>query len=319
MAGVLWEKKGLIYRPAGDRPWSRSHAQLPIVDASREDRWRIYFATRDGDGRATISYIEVEAGRPETILYEHDRPLLPFGPLGAFDENGIMPVAFVAHEGRHYLFYAGWSLRTTVPYQNAIGLAVSDDGGASFRKIGEGPLFGLLPHEPFFTGTIAVLVEEGLWRAWYQSCTKWEAIGGAPEPFYHLKYAESDDGLVWRRDGRVAIDYAAPAEGGISSATVLKGRGFYAMWYSHRGATDYRDGGAGAYRIGFAESADGTHWTRRDADAGIGVSASGWDSEMIAYPQVLRYGDCLFMFYNGNGFGRTGFGYAIAAAGRDFG
>jgi hypothetical protein len=34
---------------------------------------------------------------------------------------------------------------------------------------------------------------------------------------------------------------------------------------------------------------------------------------MIAYPNVLRYGDERFMFYNGNGFGRTGFGYAVAA------
>ncbi|HEX8643925.1 MAG TPA: hypothetical protein VF702_08435 [Allosphingosinicella sp.] len=318
MAGVKWEKKGLIYRPAGDRPWSRSHAQLPIVDASREDRWRIYYATRDEGGRATISYVEVEAGRPENVLYEHDRPLLPYGPLGAFDESGIMPVAFVA-QGRHNLFYAGWSLRTTVPYQNAIGLAVSDDCGASFRKIGEGPLFGLLPHEPFFTGTIAVLVEDGLWRAWYQSCTKWEEIAGAPEPFYHIKYAESDDGVAWRREGRVAIDYAGPSEGGISSATVLKTSGGYAMWYSYRGATGYRGAGAGAYRIGFAESSDGLSWTRRDAQAGIDVSPSGWDSDMIAYPQVLRYGESLFLFYNGNGFGRAGFGYATAPAGPDFG
>ncbi len=315
MAAVQWEKRGFVYSPSGEREWSRPHAQLPIVDASREDRWRIYFATRDASGRANISYVEVEAGNPANLLYEHDRPLLPFGPLGAFDESGIMPVASLVRDARHYLYYAGWSLRKTVPYQNAIGLAVSDDGGATFHRFAPGPLFGQLPHEPYFTGTMAVLIENGLWRAWYQSCTKWELSDGAPEPFYHIKYAESDDGIGWRREGRVAIDYSGPGEGGISSVTVLPVSGGYVMWYSSRGAGDYRGRGNGTYRIGFAESKDGLAWTRKDREAGIDVSLSGWDSEMIAYPQVLRYGDRLFMFYNGNGFGRSGFGYATAPAG----
>ncbi|HEV2078376.1 MAG TPA: hypothetical protein VGR19_00545, partial [Allosphingosinicella sp.] len=154
-----WQKKGLVYHSSGSQEWSRSHTQLPIVDASREGRWRIYFATRDALGRSNISYIEVEAGHPANILYKHDRTLLPLGGLGAFDESGIMPLSLVVHEGRHYLYYAGWSLKVTVPYQNSIGLAVSDDCGETWVKQGEGPLFGTLLHEPHFTGTAYVAVE----------------------------------------------------------------------------------------------------------------------------------------------------------------
>ena len=309
---VKWVKQGLIYRPAGRFDWNQSHAQLPIVDATDEARWRIYFATRGADNRSNISYIEVEAGRPEHILYEHDRPLLSFGALGAFDESGLMPVCIVTHEGRKYLYYAGWSLKQTVPYQNAIGLALSTDGGRTFERYAPGPLFGLRPHEPYFTGTMHVLIEQERWRAWYQSCTKWEIIAERAEPFYHLKYAESDDGIDWTRAGVVAIDYKDEGEGGISAATILKEDGLYHMWYSYRRATGYREDRASSYRIGYAESADGLQWTRKDEAAGITISDEGWDSEMIAYPCVVRYGDKRFMFYNGNGFGRTGIGYAVS-------
>jgi hypothetical protein len=312
---VRWVKRGLIYQPAGQFHWNKSHAQLPIVDAAHERKWRIYFATRGADNRSNISYIEVEAGRPENILYEHDRPLLPLGALGAFDESGLMPVCFVRQQGRQYLFYAGWSLKQTVPYHNAVGLALSTDDGRTFTKFAPGPIFDLRPHEPYFTGTANVLIEDGVWRVWYQSCTRWALIAGRPEPFYHLKYAESTDGINWARQGVVAIDYKDDMEGGISSASVVREAGLYSMWYSYRGAAGYREHKAHSYRIGYAESPDGIVWTRKDAEAGIDVSPAGWDSEMIAYPYVLRYGDERFMFYNGNGFGRTGFGYAVAAIG----
>ena len=209
------------------------------------------------------------------------------------------------------MFYVGWTLRQTIPYHNSIGLALSTDDGQTFTKVGAGPIFDLRPHEPYFTGTAHVANEDGLWRAWYQSCTKWELIAGRPEPFYHLKYAESADGISWTRRGVVAIDYKDETEGGITSASVLREPGLYKMWYSHRGAVGYREK-ANGYRIGYAESPDGIDWTRKDSESGIDVSSDGWDSDMIAYPCVLRYGDELLLFYNGNGFGRGGFGYAVA-------
>jgi hypothetical protein len=51
-------------------------------------------------------------------------------------------------------------------------------------------------------------------------------------------------------------------------------------------------------------------WDRRDDEAGITVSAEGWDSTMIAYPCVLEVDGRRLMFYNGNGFGAEGFGWA---------
>ncbi len=309
---MVWVKKGLIYSPKGQFTWNKTHAQLPIVDASDETKWRIYFATRDEQNKSTITYIEVGAAQPKQILYEDNRPLLSFGPLGSFDESGLMPVCVVDHQGKKYLYYAGWCLKKTVPYHNAIGLALSEDGGRSFTKLTEGPLFDTRLHEPYFTGTANVLVDNGLWRIWYQSCTRWQVIQGKPEPFYHLKYAESLDGINWERKGVVAIDYKDESEGGISSASVIQSDGIFRMWYSYRGSENYRSNRNNSYRIGYAESSDGIKWARRDDQAGIDISDTGWDSEMIAYPCVVRSKNQNYLFYNGNGFGRTGFGYAVS-------
>ena len=64
------------------------------------------------------------------------------------------------------------------------------------------------------------------------------------------------------------------------------------------------------YQLGYAESNDGENWSRQDSKLGLHLSTTGWDSEMMAYPCVIKVGDRTFMFYNGNDYGRYGFGYA---------
>lgn len=308
---MRWNKRGLIYHPNREREWSQSHAAVPTIDKLNETVWRIYYATRDKQNRSRVSYIEVEAGRPENILYEHPEPILDIGQLGTFDDCGVMPSWIVGVGAQKYLYYIGLTVMQRVPYHNSIGLAISNDGGQTFTRYGEGPIFGLTAQEPHFTGTSCVLQEDGIWKNWYLSCVKWEIVDGKPEPFYHLKYAESLDGIHWRREGKVAIDFKSDNEAGIVKASVLREKNSYRMWYAYRSASEYRTSKLQSYRIGYAESADGKAWTRLDDQAGIDVAEDGWDAEMIAYPHVIAHDDQLYMFYNGNGFGQSGFGYAV--------
>jgi hypothetical protein len=305
-----WVKKGLIYKPAGLHWWNRSYASVPTVDATDQKIWRIYFGTRDDVNRNRIGYIDVEAGNPLNVLYEHNAPVLDLGKLGTFDDCGVMPSWILDHDGKKYLYYIGWTVRSTIPYHNSIGLAISNDGGSTFERFSDGPLFGETHLEPFFTGTSCVLVEEGVWRNWYLSCTGWTNVGGKAEPRYHIKYAESKDGINWDRRGTVAIDYKSNSEAGLVRASVLKEGDLYRMWYSYRGAFDYRTNLKTSYRIGYAESKDGIAWMRMDDAAGVDVSPDGWDSEMIEYPHVVRCCDIKYLFYNGNKFGHSGFGFA---------
>ncbi len=137
---------------------------------------------------------------------------------------------------------------------------------------------------------------------WYTSCTGWSMVTGKPRHRYHIKYAESDNGIHWRRGGLVAINYADDSEYAIARPSVVKDPEIWRMWFSYRGE---------AYRIGYAESIDGKSWKRLDHLAGIDVSAMGWDSEMIEYPFVFDHKGQRYMLYNGNDYGRTGFGIAV--------
>lgn len=305
----MWEKKGLLYNVNEEFEWNRSHAQVPVVDVL-SDCLRIYYATRNYEGKSNISFIEVQKSNPAKIIYENKSTLLSFGNLGAFDDSGIMPSSIINVGNKKYLYYIGWTTRQTVPYQNAIGLAISDDGGKTFNKISEGPIISVNHIEPYFSGTSFVIDDNGLYKMWYLSCIKWEVYDGIKEPIYNIKYAESNDGVNWKQTGRVAIQLNED-EGGLVSASVIKQDGIYKMWFGKRKKSDFRTNINNSYRIGYAESSDGISWERKDYLSGIDVSLKGWDSEMISYPYVFKTENELIMLYNGNGFGKTGFGYAI--------
>jgi hypothetical protein len=313
MLQAVWEKSGLIYAVDGSLWWAKTHAQVPTVDVLGNGRLRIYYSSRDADNKSRVGFFEADANDPAKVLYVHPEPILDLGPAGTFDDCGTMPSWLVKHEGKTYLYYIGWNVRNTVPYHNSVGLAVSDDG-VNFRKCFAGPVMDRTAQEPYFCATSCVLVEGGVWRNWYLSCTEWRMVDGKQEPRYHLKYAESADGVQWERKGVVAIDYRDANEGGIVRASVLKHGGIYKMWYCYRSHSGYRSNPANSYRIGYAESPDGLVWTKCDDRSGIDVSPQGWDSFMLAYPHVVDIQGRLHMFYNGNGFGSSGIGYAVQAA-----
>ena len=306
----MWEKQGQIFNVDGKYEWNRSHAQVPVVDVL-DDRLRIYYATRNELGKSNISYIEVSKDNPKKIIYEHNSPLFAFGNLGAFDDSGIMPSCIINAGKKKYLYYIGWTTKQSVPFQNAVGLAISEDAGKTFKKFSEGPVISINHVEPYFSGTSFVMTEHNLYKMWYLSCIGWHKFNDKPEPIYNIKYSESKDGINWKQTGKVAIDLLND-EGGIVSAAVIKLNGVYKMWFGKRKKADYRTNIRNSYRIGFAESFDGINWERKDHSAGIDVSNEGWDSEMISYPYIVKLNlQEYYMFYNGNGFGKTGFGYAI--------
>ncbi len=307
---MRWQKKGLIFAADGHAEWMARYAYVPVAEKISDDVIRIYFGTRDTRNRTVATFIEVEADNPANVLRVHDRPVLGLGRLGTFDDSGVTACSMVNHESRKYLFYVGWNQTVTVPYRNAIGVAVSDDGGLSFSRLFEGSILDRTKVEPYFLASPFCMIDDGKWKLWYTSSTGWTMVGGKPEPLYQIKYCESSDGVDWIRNNTTCIEYKFAGEANTRPC-VLKENGLYRMWYCYRGSIDYRTDKTQSYRIGYAESRDGIKWARQDDEAGIERSEEGWDSLMMEYPYVYEHKGRKYMFYNGNGFGETGFGYAI--------
>ena len=278
-----------------------THAALPFADRIEGDIYRIYFSTRDTKNRASLAYIKVDIRNPKKILYLAKKPVLSQGAIGTFDDSGVMGSCLVNYKNKKFLYYTGWNIGTTVPFHWSIGLAISNDGGRTFEKYSEAPIFDRSDTDPLFVASPTVILENGIWKMWYISSMKWEIHNGKPRAPYHIKYAESKNGINWKREDIICIDLRNK-EVGVGRASVIKENGIYHMWYSY--ATD-------RYGIGYANSKDGIHWSRKDHLAGIGISKSGWDSQSIEYSFVFEHKGTRYMLYNGNDYGKTGFGYAV--------
>jgi hypothetical protein len=113
----------------------------------------------------------------------------------------------------------------------------------------------------------------------------------------------------WRRTEIVCYDADAQA---IGRPRVVRLDDRYGMRCSYRGLVDYLTDPRTSYRVGYAESSDGLQWERKPDPVGLDRSADGWDSVMLTYTRLLRVSGKMLCFYNGNGFGRAGFGYAVA-------
>ena len=301
MSRARWKKLGLVFCPSGETEWMQSHAAVPIAQNIGGDLFKIYFSSRDVANRSFTGYVVIDISSPCDVIDFSPRPVLAPGGLGEFDDSGAMATWLVTYQGKKFLYYIGWNLGVTVPFRNSIGIAVERPDGL-FERLLPGPIVDRSMREPHFCASCCVLPGDDHWKMWYLSCTDWRLRDGRPEHRYHIKYAESLDGLNWRREGVVAIDYSNELEYAISRPSVIRDVDCWRMWYSYRG---------GRYRIGYAESDDGRLWRRLDSAVGIDVSAEGWDSEMIEYPFVFDHKGRRYMLYNGNDYGRTGFGIAV--------
>lgn len=298
---ITWKKLGLAITPRKDLWWMQSHAMVPTVHRLSDDKLRIYFSGRSDKNVSHIGWAEVDPARPTEIQDFSPEPVLFPGDLGCFDDNGVTPSSVVNHEGRTYLYYIGWNPGSTVRMNLFGGLAISEDGGRSFARASRAPVIERCPANPFLNTAPFVLHENGRWRMYYVSGVGWVH---KDLPHYNIQFATSDDGLNWRRDGTVAIDFASPDENALARPFVLKDDGRYKMWFAHKGE---------AYRLGYAESEDGLHWHRDDSFAGLTPSETGWDSDMVEYAAVVKHDGRYLMFYNGNNYGFDGIGLAVGA------
>ena len=293
--------------------WMHAFAQAPatlVFDAFV----RVYFSCRpepDARGQyvSRAAYVDLDRANLFHVVGMSEHPIMDLGGLGAFDEFGTYPTSVIRHRDEIRAYYGGWTRCASVPFDVAIGYAVSRDGGVTFEKQGRGPVLSADLHEPFVISGPKIRRFGALWYLWYIAGTAWILNEDRPEPVYRIRMATSSDGLQWRRLNREIIPPRLEADECQASPDVIFSGGRFHMFFCYRYSLGYR-GREKGYRIGYASSDDLERWVRDDSKAGIDVSDEGWDSEMISYPHVFELDGKTLMFYLGNQVGRHGFGLA---------
>jgi len=304
---MKWKKMGLIYCPSGKHGWDKHSALQPTPIILNNKILRVYVGFRDEEGISRVGFVDLDPNNPSRVISVSKKPVLDIGKDGAFDDNGVVPCSVIRRQnGLYYMYYAGYQLVRKVKFLVFGGLAISSDGGYTFRRYSRTPITDRTDEELYFRVIHSLIFENDVWRAWYGGGSEFIKEGDKILPSYNVRYFESSDGINFPRRGKVVLDFIYEDEYRIGRPYVIKdeNENIYRMFYGY--ATKSK-----GYRLGYAESKDGINWVRKDHEIGINISESGWDSEMIAYPAVIRWKDKVYMFYNGNNMGKTGFGYAV--------
>jgi hypothetical protein len=300
---VRWEKRGLVWGPDAFAPWAAHSALQPTPHLVEGGPLRVYAGLRDAGGRGSVGFVDLDPTDPSRVLRVAETPALAPAAAGAFAVDGVVPAAVVADGDALRLYYAGYLRRSDVRFQVFGGLALSHDGGETFAARSSEPVMPPTAEGALFRVVHSIRRDGARWRAWYGAGSEFRQGAAKTLPVYDIRHCESPDGIAFPEAGTVCIPPTGD-EHRVGRPWVVPSAHGYEMYF-----------GAGServpYRLAYATSADGVRWARDDAALGLEPSPEGWDSEMIAYPAVVAAGSDTYLFYNGNDYGRAGFGYAV--------
>jgi hypothetical protein len=276
---------------------------------------RVYFSIRKSDSSGMfishIQYVDFQYDL-KTIIKVSNHPVFGPGKLGCFDEHGIFPMNVLRVGDKIFGYTNGWTRRVSVSVETGIGFAISHDQGETFQRIGDGPILSASLKEPVLVGDPFVQKYDGVFHMWYIFGLGWKKYSEArPDRIYKIAHATSFDGINWvKEEGIKIISDKLNEDECQALPTVIFHKNKYHMYFCYRSSVDFRKNRENGYRIGYAYSDDLKNWTRADELAGIIVSENEWDADMQCYPHVFSLNKKIYMLYNGNEFGKHGFGIA---------
>lgn len=306
-----WSKRGLVVAPDPSASWSQQHciAPTPVLRSSGE--LRVFYATTDSEMFGRVTWVDLDPEAPGRVVRRAGRPVLDIGDPGAFDDCGVNATSVLEHEGRLLLYYFGYQRSERVPYLLLGGVAVSEDGGESFRRHSTTPLLERRPGEETLRSAPVVLRRDDGFHMWYVAGSEWVRLpGGRLLPRYGIRHLRSDDPLRWDGPSTECLAPLGDDEIGFGRPWVVPDGDGLRMWYSLRRRV--RPDLVTYVGIGQAVSRDGVSWERRDDPLALEPSADGWDAGMVCYAAVIRSPGSgrWLMFHNGDRHGATGFGLA---------
>ena len=293
-----WKKLGVIWNTEKDDSL-RQGAMIPTpVVLPETNRIRIYYSVRDKHGRGLPYFIEVNSQDPTEILSEANGPLIQLGSPGTFDANGAVVCSVVkVSKTLWYMYYVGFEIPTDIRYRMFVGLAISNDGGITFKKYSKAPVLDRSDSELFFRCGPFLMHEGGIFKLWYIAGSKWMKIDETLTPSYDLKYLESEDGIAWGEEGKTIL------------SENFENYGYGRPWiYNYAGKTHMiisaRKRAQKRYELENYQANSEHAWNRLESS--LVPSLAGVDDLMISYASVVQVDGRFFCFYNGNNFGETG-------------
>lgn len=296
-----WIKCGKIFNFLPINNFLCSHASNPMAVHLEDDTFRVFFSGRDIENRSSVGFVDIDIVKRDVLSICKEESFRVSNDFDSFFSHGVSIGNSYVVGNQSYVLFMGWQIRGNEHWRGDIGRLELSTCKKYFSLVGSKAFLSVDGEDLVSLSYPWVLFDDGIYKMWYGSTETWKAPNG--EMVHVIKYATSVDGETWVKHG-VAIPYKLGEAQAFSRPTVIKDNDGYHMWFSFRSGTGQQ------YRIGYAHSRDGLFWDRKTS-SGIDVSVEGWDSKMICYPFVFDHKGRRYMLYNGNDFGKTGFGMAI--------
>lgn len=295
----MWQKLGQIFSFDRINDDLQSHAANPLPIHLHENTFRVFFSSRDKENRSSVGYVDIDLSTLK-VTSICDRTIIRYGSEDSFYAHGISIGNHYQVGPTTYVLFMAWQNHTGQHWRGDVG---------RIQLVNKEEMI-ISPNHPYMTSDEIdplslsypwVMKDGNIYRMYYGSTLDWTSENG--EMIHVIQYAESLDGEKWNKKG-LAVPYEIGVAQAFSHPTVHKDEKGYHMWYS------YRSGDGTPYRIGYAHSADGENWTRDHTKYTLDISLEGWDNHMVCYPYVFQHNNSLYMLYNGNNYGKSGFGLA---------
>ncbi|MDH5723732.1 MAG: hypothetical protein OEY94_10495 [Alphaproteobacteria bacterium] len=313
---MSWKDYGVIFKVDDLAPWAKSHFYVPTA-ISLGDVIRVYGAFWDENNYGRLGYVDLDANDPSKVIEFSRKPILDDAPQGLFDCDGVTPLSIVKEDDELRIYYAGWQKfnQTDKRYTIFTGLVISYDNGLTFQRFSNDPVIGpRTDKETVRTGGFTQIFQgnnasEHVWRTWIATHVKDVDLNGKVTPAYNLETMISKDGKEWPDKQEVVFP--------IKENEIL-GYGRSAIWKDDvvgkfKGLFSVRSWDARYYGIYYSESYDGLEWDELSLDNRMSFSVSDTcdNQSEVCFPSLIHQDNRIFMFYNGNDFGKEGLRLAI--------
>jgi hypothetical protein len=274
-------KKGLIYNGC--------HCQLPTIDET-EKFLNIYVGDRNEKNKSFIRQIKLDKNNLNKIL-DISENIFEIS-LQEFDSDGQMPSEIVKHNNNKFLFYTGWHINGS-KYHHSICMAKMENN--KWIKHNK-PIIEPNEKNNFLNSSPKIIKNNNYFMMYFisgEDAGDWTCYG----PQYKIWIAFSNDCINWTKE---KINFPRKELEIFSRPFVFQREGLFHMLYTWMILGKIKN-----YKIGYANSEDGLNWIRVNNNI-LEQPSYEWDNESVAFPYIWRN----YVFYSGNKFGKSGFGYA---------
>ena len=304
---MIWQKHGLLLS-TNDFNSSLTHCVLPFIHSSSLTNCHyLYFSSRNQQNHASTFRLKVSFAEGIQIDHSTRELILTPGDTGFFDQHGAIGSSLIEINNKKFLYYIGWTQGHEPPlFYASIGLATSSNNGISFEKHSNAPLIPRSEVNPLLMTSPYIFKDsDNLYKMVYISGVKWERISGKLSSKYRICSAESRDALEWFNLGKVLIDFEND-ETNFARPWIIKLNSLYVMFYSYKSLHH-------EYKLGMSVSENFIDWKRLDHKISVSLGQENdFDNKMMCYPSIFVHNNTIYLFYNGNAFGKDGVGYLTA-------